>query len=309
MIITKTAQNINNSFRRILWYKSARAALLAVLKMFPANTTVLLPAYIGYSDNEGSGIFDPIIESKLDYVFYKIDSKLFIDINDYKNKLALLSGNRTISVFVHYFGYVDPHFDETASLAKEKGSFVIEDCAHALYTDFEDHKCGNIGDACIYSLHKMLPYRDGGMLKLNSTTINSIQGETVPVELLTYDIHKIAAKRKENALFLEQNLEKENGISILRNSAFFSSQTPQTFPVLLDGINRDDFYLAMNRLGFGIVSLYHTMISPLQTEHWPETVHLSKKITNLPVHQDTDVQALALLCKAIHDYLLDSHEK
>ena len=49
--------------------------------------TLLVPAYIGYSPNEGSGIYDPIIENDISHYFYLIDENINIDVNDYKNKL------------------------------------------------------------------------------------------------------------------------------------------------------------------------------------------------------------------------------
>ena len=44
----------------------------------------------------------------------------------------------------------------------------------------------------------------------------------------------------------------------------------------------------MNNEGYGVVSLYHTMIDVLQNKENKEAVKLSKCILNLPVHQDVD---------------------
>lgn len=44
----------------------------------------------------------------------------------------------------------------------------------------------------------------------------------------------------------------------------------------------------MNDSGYGVVSLYHTLIEPLQKEDYQISIDLSKRILNLPVHQDTD---------------------
>jgi dTDP-4-amino-4,6-dideoxygalactose transaminase len=309
MIITKTALNFNKNRRELLWYESARSALISVLKQFSKDTVVLLPAYIGYSKNEGSGIFDPILESRLNYVFYRMDKNLHIDANDYEKKLLSIKKGKSISLFVHYFGYKDPNIEKLCSIANDNGSYIIEDCAHALYTDYEDHACGHLGDASIYSLHKMLPYSMGGMLKLNSPLSKHLSSQTDPIDIWGFDFHIIAKKRKENARFIEQTLNRTKGIRILRPTDIYSNQTPQTFPILFESINRDDFYFTMNEMGFGIVSLYHTMITPPQAYEqtdWEKSKALSKTIVNLPVHQDADTQSLNLMCRAINDYLLNN---
>lgn len=56
----------------------------------------------------------------------------------------------------------------------------------------------------------------------------------------------------------------------------------------------------MNRAGFGVVSLYHTLIEPISESVYPESHRLSRKILNLPVHQDIlpeDLDALIACLK------------
>lgn len=72
---------------------------------------------------------------------------------------------------------------------------------------------------------------------------------------------------------------------------FSEKITPQTFPVIVRNYDRDALYFKLNEAGFGAVSLYHTMIDPIQKGDYEEAVWLSKHIINLPVHQDvTEVQ-------------------
>ena len=45
----------------------------------------------------------------------------------------------------------------------------------------------------------------------------------------------------------------------------------------------------MNRAGYGVVSLYHTMIVQLNDEEqFPEANFISRHILNFPIHQDID---------------------
>ncbi len=57
-------------------------------------------------------------------------------------------------------------------------------------------------------------------------------------------------------------------------------------PVVVSQYDRDALYLKLNEAGFGAVSLYHTMIDPIQKGDYKEAVWLSKHIINMPVHQD-----------------------
>jgi len=48
----------------------------------------------------------------------------------------------------------------------------------------------------------------------------------------------------------------------------------------------------MNDAGYGVVTLYHTMIAEISRDEFPGSHALSRRILNLPVHQDTDRDAL-----------------
>lgn len=67
---------------------------------------------------------------------------------------------------------------------------------------------------------------------------------------------------------------------------------PHSFPILLPDRNiRDQLYFQMNEEGYGVISLYHTLIdeieSPFTIEH-----KISSRILNLPVHQDAEKEDL-----------------
>jgi hypothetical protein len=47
----------------------------------------------------------------------------------------------------------------------------------------------------------------------------------------------------------------------------------------------------MNAAGFGVVSLYHTLISQISPDCFPATARVSQHILNLPVHQDASEKA------------------
>ena len=289
-------------FRRpIAYFAKAREGFKAFLQSsnLASGITVLLPAYIGWSQREGSGVFDPIMETGLPYAFYRMDDKLRIDLEHLEQ---LFKTTRVgILLIIHYFGYVDPGYPEAVRLARENNVLVLEDEAHALYSDLVGGICGRLGDAVIFSLHKMLPFGIGGMLMYNSDIGGSVTGisQNPHISPWDYDLHEIAQCRRRNVLYLTSlltNLEDE--ISLLRPE-LPEGVFPQTFPVLIRRASRDRLYQVMNDDGFGVVSLYHTLISQISKEQFPDSDWLSHKIMNLPVHQDVTRDTLSSMVDAL----------
>ena len=54
---------------------------------------------------------------------------------------------------------------------------------------------------------------------------------------------------------------------------------------------RDNVYFRMNECGYGVVSLYHELISDLKKTFIVEN-DLSDRIINLPLHQDVAVDTI-----------------
>src|ERR1035438_5623165 len=129
-MITKRAENPFNHARRVIPFQAGRNAFRAILNAVQlSNGKVLLPAYIGWAPREGSGVFDPIASLHLEYSFYALDERLRIDIDSLRTELA--SGCVRVLVIIHYFGYVDPCYEEAVKIAREHDAFVLEDEAHA----------------------------------------------------------------------------------------------------------------------------------------------------------------------------------
>ncbi len=281
------------------YYKQVRQAFGAVLDSLgmDENKKILVPAYIGWSAREGSGVFDPIRERGIQPVFYHMNRNLEIDKDDCIAKIVD-SGAKVLLV-IHYFGFVDSAAKEIISVAKEKGMVVIEDAAHGLYTDKIGGACGRDGDYTLYSLHKMLPLSDGGILVSNGKPLPEINA-TVSYDIEGYDFKAISNIRVRNYRVIADALNKTaiKGVTLLR-SELEDGIVPQTLPVVINGSDRDLIYAKMNDLGWGIVSLYHTMIEELKTSDFEDELWLSKHITNLPVHQDLDI---SLINEMVNDF-------
>ena len=76
----------------------------------------------------------------------------------------------------------------------------------------------------------------------------------------------------------------------------------------IERITKEQKEEIMNQKGYGVVSLYHTLIEPLRNKEFGEAWDLSKCILNLPIHQDVDtneypnlVHELIMACKISKD--------
>lgn len=307
MIISKKPENKNYFFEKYLYYPNARTGMrevLNVIKNSHKTITILLPAYIGWSPNEGSGIYDPIIDLKINHEFYHLDDQLKINEQDLKNKITQTEGPKVL-LLVHYFGYVDPSYQKLCEYAKKNNCFIVEDAAHALFTSLVDQRCGLYGDAIFYSLHKMLPMNNGGMVKVFNTDLKIKESCLNSKNLFNYNFTGIAQKRKRNARIIEETLTRTHikNIEFLRPIEIFSQQTPQTYPIIIKNKDRTQLYFQMNEAGYGVVSLYHTLIESLRNSRYTQENKVSQTILNLPVHQDIKEEELISMCKQLEVFL------
>lgn len=304
MIIEKTPKDHAKLFRKYFAFPNARSAMKAFLSAIELkeNEEVMLPGYIGWSSREGSGVFDPIKELKLPYCFYRISNDLEIDIEHAENLLK--ARNIRVLLLIHYYGFVDPNACQLAEMARNKGCLVLEDEAHAMLTDLIGGRAGRFGDAAIFSLHKLLPLRIGGALLLNNIECCRVDKlrclEDPDLSLWQYDLKNIADTRVRNGRKLIEMLKTIKGVRLLRDE-IKDGEVPQTIPILLEKCSRDDVYHDLNNRGYGVVSLYHSLISEIDISKHPSSKYLSAKILNLPVHQDISEEQVEYLVKELQE--------
>ena len=288
-MINKKATKQNSYNRDWIYTNSAREAWSNIIEQFKlANPVgkILLPSYIGWSPNEGSGIFDSVTKSGLDYDFYDLDLNLNISVTDLKQKVHI--NTQPLVLIVHYFGFIDQNYEEITEWLTQNNIFFVEDCAHAWLTDLIGGKCGRKGKYSFYSLHKLLPLTNGGLLVSNGKILQyNNKSKVNPSVDLGFDLFSIFEKRRNNYKYLAKQLVKIRDLDIIYPE-LNDGVCPQTLPVIVNNYNRDKLYHEMNELGFGAVSLYHTMIEPLRKTNYQSVTILSNKIINLPIHQDVE---------------------
>lgn len=293
--VTKSPERADVGHRPVFFYGSAREGMRDFLTHTPPEVRrkVLLPGYIGWSPREGSGVFDPVTSLGLDAAFYGLGDDLSVDVDE----LAELAGTGEFGVLVviHYFGRAQPQMDRIRELADRFGMILVEDLAHAFFGAWTTRSVGVHGDVNLYSLHKMLPMPNGGMVTYRSDRYVTGQRSTVPElasDVLSFDWPLIADRRRELFSGLTARLRAlpEHGdLFSLLWPTLNSTDVPQSLPVYVTGNCRDEVYLAMNGRGYGMVSLYHTLIA--EATH-PSLLRLSRHIINFPCHQDVDVADL-----------------
>jgi len=304
--ITKKALVRSTYERPAFFYSSAREGMLDLLRnVLKPGRAVALPAFIGWSPNEGSGVFDPVEESGVARRFYDLRSDLTVDLGSLAETLA--AGDVGVLVVIHYFGRTDPAWQEVRRLATEHDVFLVEDLAHGWFSALGQGASGTYGEAQLYSLHKMLPFAEGGMVTYRSPELVSGQASTehaLAGRMLSYDTEAISAHRRllfeRTGAALAALARHDDRFELMWPE--MGDDVPQTLPVRITGADRDHVYRHMNERGVGMVSLYHTLI-PQLPPGFDEVRSISRQIINFPVHQDVDPEAVDDVVALFHEAL------
>ncbi|MFB0836777.1 DegT/DnrJ/EryC1/StrS family aminotransferase [Arthrobacter sp. E44] len=267
---------------------------------------VLLPAFIGWSPNEGSGVFDPVAQMGKQFGFYDLNPDLSVDLDDLERRLA--SGGYRALVVIHYFGRTDPALSSISELAQRFGVLLVEDLAHGFFSSARGSQAGSYGQVRLYSLHKMFPFTEGGLVTYSSPALLGGQKSTkseLAVDVMSYNWDAISATRRANFEEITKRLAALSGLGRqfkLLWPELNASDVPQTLPVRVLSNARDQIYKQMNEEGFGMVSLYHTLIDHVRSD-FGSMMDLSQHIINFPVHQDVEPDVLDSLVSSFQSHL------
>lgn len=160
----KFAEYIGSPFA--IGVSKGRFGLLVILKTLglKPGDEVILSAYNYHI------IPEMITELRLVPIFVDIEPDTFnINTDLIRNKLTKKT---KVIIVTHLFGQ-PADIDVILAIAQEKRIAVIEDCAHALGSEYRKRKVGSFGDAAIFSfsLGKNLPCFGGGMVVINNQTL------------------------------------------------------------------------------------------------------------------------------------------
>lgn len=307
-MITKSAYNESTYITDLVFTKSARDAWKLILKSIKHKssfTNILLPSYIGYTEREGSGIFDPVEQIDSQFSFYKLNKDLSIDTENLQELID--NGNFNVMLIVHYFGICRNDLINIKDICEKNKIILVEDCAHAFHIGAEKETLGVTGDFSFYSVHKYLPVSTGGILKNISGIVELLPLPNddkididVAIHLLKSDIKAISDVRRKNFNLYSKKLIGILGIEVMYELR--EDEIPQTFPILVNDKLRESLYFYLMERNIPTIALYYRLIEPLNAIDYPVTNLIASEILNLPVHQDINDDDIEILVSELKNF-------
>jgi dTDP-4-amino-4,6-dideoxygalactose transaminase len=313
--IDKESKNLQRFRGRRVFTSSARAAMTFILQTRKRADPrgILLPSYIGLSKIEGSGVFDPVRASSIDYAFYRLDQRLRPDLSALEEQLS--SGAFQLVFLVHYFGLPQVEVEQFVALCRRYDVQVIEDCAHTLLGGLQGRRLGTYGDYAIFSIHKSTATVDGGYL-LDHT--GKLEGEALPEELrispatlaefADTDVSASSYQRLRNYQIVAGWLSSIPQLEPIFDKVPVGA-VPLNFPVIVGEGKREQLYFNLIKRNILPTALYHTLIPEIASERFPQSYFVSANILNLPTHADIGEADLAGYEQALREAISEVFSK
>jgi len=309
LLIDKAPVNQTLFSNRLYFSSACRVGFRHLIKHLDfQGKKMLLPGYIGISVNEGSGVFDPLAEYQIETEFYRVNPDLSVDMDDFKAKIV--SEDVKAVLVIHYFGFLQSDIQAVAMLCRENNVLLIEDCAHTLTSTHDGIRLGQFGDFGLFSLHKILPVPDGGILRINNNDYFSIppldESDQIATTTLTAfcsaQLKQISQVRRRNYQLLAKHLAHLAGIEIMYQE-LAEGIVPQSFPILIQNLSREKVYFAMIEKGVRVIALYYKLIEEISALEHPIAFDISNRILNLPIHQDLTPEEIGFIADNLIDII------
>ncbi|MBI2135128.1 DegT/DnrJ/EryC1/StrS aminotransferase family protein [Candidatus Woesearchaeota archaeon] len=306
-MITKEAEDKKANNYDIVFCSSARTGfehLLRSLKL--GRKKILMPAYIGETDTDGSGVFEPIRNTRTAYDFYSVSRKLVPNMDEIEKKLK--TGNYGALFIIHYFGFSQCDPAEARALCDKFGVIFIEDCAHTWCSKSNQRKLGTFGHFSLFSIHKLVAAKGGGFLLKNKEFNMEPLDQSKKISpddmqlFFTSNWEKINKIRLRNYNYLLDALRNEKLIEIMYPK-LEQGIIPLNFPILFKKNLREKVYFRMIKKGVITIALYYRLIPEIPVSKFPVSVEISNSILNLPVHQDITPEDLKKTVNALKESL------
>ncbi len=312
-----------NGVKHAVAVSSGTAALEVALHRFnlqgrevivPTNTFVSTPNAVVYAGGKP--------------VFVDTNPKtLGIDVEDVKSKVT----DKTAGVVVvHIAGLVCPQIQELQEFCREKGLFLLEDCAHAHGATAYGQKAGTFGHASCFSFYptKVMTSCEGGMVLTNDEEFaeglrvlrNCGQNNDRLMVSLGYNyrlnelsaivglnqlnhLEEFLAKRNQIAQAYEKTLQNVAGMELLLVPKNFR-HSYYKYPILLNpGVNRQKVAANMKEQ-FG-VETGHVYNPPCHLHPY----YMRQWGTKLGDHPNAERVLPQVLCLPMHIGISDENIK
>ena len=269
-MLLKSPESLYSCVQPVQYLSAARDAFSIILANldFSEEKKLLLPAYIGITDREGSGVFDPVQQAAIPYEFYPLDRKLSA-LKDDLYDLIRSEKYRALLV-IHYFGFCQNDMEEIALLCYKHNVLLIEDCAHTMLSEVPYGRLGMLGDFSFFSVHKFLATEEGGCLRVNNQDYEYLlhlsshsrpKPETLDM-LVRADLSAIREKRRSNYFHLMGLINNFPGIDIMY-SDLPNGIAPHNLPIIVKDGQRESVYFKLIDFDIPVIALYYRMINPI----------------------------------------------
>jgi dTDP-4-amino-4,6-dideoxygalactose transaminase len=262
------------------------------------------------SIQEGSGVFDPLLESGLSYQFYRVNDHLEPDLYDIKE---IVQKRRIDSILIiNYFGRKPSNFDEIIEYCKVNKIVSIEDNAHCLPLFFDYLRRDEMrSDFAVFSIHKYLGTEAGGILmhrKVGAKFEDTIEKGDL-MGLVSAKHAEIVKVRKENFYVIDNCLANREDLDF---KPFFQNVIgsfiyPLNYPIRFETQEkRHKMYMRLVENEIIPTALYHQLIPQINLQNYSNSVKISNTILNLPTHQDaksTDIERMIAILETKKDLL------
>jgi dTDP-4-amino-4,6-dideoxygalactose transaminase len=308
-MINKEPIALNGKSLCITFTSSCRDAMKQIyssISVSRPNSYILVPSYIGLSTVEGSGVFDPLVESKIRYKFYKLNFKLEPDL-DHINQL-IEEGNVASILIINYFGRRPDNLEILLEICNRKEILTIEDNAHCLPRFFDYLTKDSIpSDFAVFSIHKYLGTESGGILISKKQGNYSFENSINISDLIVFsssNFEEVIEKRRRNFEIIRNFFEKYVGND---STAFFRKSDDDidnllNFPITFKSKeDRHSAYGMLSKVGIHPTSLYHRLIPQIDYLNFPISKRISDTIMNLPTHQDAEKSDIELMLSILND--------
>ncbi len=308
-MINKEPTALNGKSLRITFTSSCRNAMKQIYSTISLSNPysyILVPSYIGLSTIEGSGVFDPIVESKIRYKFYKLNFKLEPDL-EHINQL-IDEGDVASILIINYFGMRPDNSEILLEICKRKKILTIEDNAHCLPRFFEYLSKDSIpSNFAVFSIHKYLGTESGGILVSKKEENHSFENSIKTSDLIDFsssNFEGIIKKRRGNfeiiRNFFEKNVKSDSASIFEKSDEDIDNLL--NFPIFFKNKEeRHSAYGLLSKVGIHPTSLYHRLIPQIDYFNFPISKRISDTIMNLPTHQDAEKSDIELMLSILND--------
>lgn len=176
-------------------YASGRSALYHGVSCLPLGQRkkILIPFYHCGVEVEA------VLRAGLEVEFYPLKENLEIDFTWLEQNITEDVG---AILAVHFYGFPQP-LKKLRHFCQRQKLFLLEDCAHALYSGDQSGLLGEVGDLAIYSIMKTVALPNGGGLIVNNEQCSR------PAEGQSFFNRGLIKKTLRSILEFEANRDKK----------------------------------------------------------------------------------------------------